>query len=159
MFKGTVKKKYQNIFDKYSIEDLKDLLQRELEKYMIIVKSSRIATAILNEYGLPFYEINEDYFKMVNALVHYCETKGINTLYDNEIEITLDDIITRINENRYAHLAQMDELAYMCDTFLYDDCYQINKNYIKEINDLYDAIIDRLKKERKIKVKRNEQIL
>ena len=158
MSKDKIKRKYKKLFSKYNKKELKEILEREIDNYIRIVKSEEIASKILKQYYLPYYDMHEDYKMMVQQFILYCKEKGINYKIDNDISITNEEIATRINENKYYQLSVIEELGYLYDEFLYDETLNHpQKIDYDSINNMYDFILNNIKKENeKVMVKKHE---
>jgi len=116
------RKYMKNVLRKYSMfsnEELLTMIEDSLPKYIKLVKSEQIAIDILKSHNRPVWSGHEN-FKFCHSQMMMCaDLRGIsvpNHLYD--VNITINDIIERIEEFEYRELKTIDEYNYKYEGYV-----------------------------------------
>ena len=145
-------------FSEFSDEELIHLIKVKSILYSRLINSEEIARKILANHGRTFYKRNESFKYNYFNLLKCAALRGIDTdKLTRKAKASLNDIISRIEENRYKEISMIDEYCYKYDS------YRGNGNWggrtsvkdneplgadimIAEVSELYDSIIEEVNK-------------
>lgn len=149
----------QRKIEKHILEKFKDinnetfllLLKEEISQYMILKESENKAIDILNKYGIiPPIHLDEIAKKRYLSLIQVATLRNISIPdeYYN-IEITDNDVISRINEFKFTEISWIREHNYLVDAFYEEnlpndeDLSTNSEEKILQITTLYESIIEK----------------
>ena len=157
MGKKKLSKKFEKAFNQYEEDDLKVILEAEFNRNLKNYKSSLEAKEILNQFNIPYFGITKYYNYVLNQLLLLCEKHHVYV--NDNIEISLNDVIDRIKENCEIQIKMYERYKDVISTNLYT--FPHDNNYInlldtEELRNLYNNIIEKLKEDDKVLVKKHE---
>ena len=147
-------------FSEFSDEELIHLIEVKSILYSRLINSEEIARKILANHGRTFYKRNESFKYNYFKLLKCAALRGIDTdKLTRKTKASLNDIISRIEENRYKEISIIDEYCYKYDSYrgngIWDErtssSYKDNEPLgadilIAEVSELYDSIIEEVNK-------------
>ena len=156
-----------NYYSKFNDDEIQKMLDEGINKYNIILQSEKIAKIYLHKYNIHFFHQNERFKSDFQGLLIYAKHR--NLMFNKESfysECSIEDIIERINENKYKNIDLIMEYAYQYIGYLGNDTWNnmadINNDFgveikINEVNSLYQMVINDIMtnctKKHKIKTK------
>lgn len=155
-FEKNILRLYRN----YSDEEIYNMVLESLPKYIKLIKSEEIAKEILKKYNLTlYYDSRNERVKMKYIKLMICAHLKKIMIPEElfHVEITIDDIIKRITENKLESARLIDEYCYKWDGYCGNGLWNIEEiihsnEYDganirqKEIYKLYNNIIHDVKK-------------
>jgi len=128
MSKKRFEKNIIRLYAKYTDEEIYNMLLESLPKYIKLVKSEEIAKEILKQYNLTLYtDSGNERFKWNHTKLIICaKLRGIE-IPEFDVEVTIDDIIERITENKYEDICTIDEYCYKWDGYCGDNVWGIEE--------------------------------
>lgn len=90
---------YRQIKSEYSDDEIRNILEKDITMYRIIVKSEMITREIFEQKGLRFFPCHERFKSQMINLLEYAKKNNIKLNLKDNVYITCDDIIKRIKEN------------------------------------------------------------
>ena len=152
----------------FSNKELVNLVREKSILYSRLIDSENIARKVLANHGRFFHKRNEAFKYNYLKLLKGAALRGVNTdKIVKEYNATLEDIISRIEENRYKEASIIDEYCYKYDgycgagnwnlpNFHYEEG-QIGADIMTaEVSELYDQIVEEVTEkysDRKVLVK------
>ena len=128
--------KYKNYTDDMII----NLLKIEIPKYKILIKSEMKAIEILSQYNIIAYrtELNKLKMQRIETLIEVAKLRNIFIPFElYQVNITLDDIIQRIDEFKQEEISWITEHNYLFD--LYDSNIEYKTiSSDEEVSDVYN---------------------
>ena len=105
------KEELLNLYKNYSDDEIRDFLISGIEEYKVIEVSERIASNLLNRYGMNFYMQHENFKNNIKRLMLCARIRGIYIPTENiSFDITKDDIIERIRENEVLDIEEYKDI-------------------------------------------------
>ena len=152
-----INKKFEKLFNKYEDDEMKAILSEELIKNIKYYKSCMEAKEILNQSNLPFFGMTKYHYYILNQLTLLCEK--YNVFVDKNIDISFSDVIERIKENYNIQYKLYEDYKDIISKEIH--AIQKDNNYIyllntNELTNLYHNIIEKLKDDDKVMVKKYE---
>lgn len=154
---GKRKKSLLNKFKDFTDEMLLTTLQSGIQEYEVLVKSEQLAIQILKEYDISVNPaLNQLQKQRVEKLLEVAKLRNLTIPEEwHLVEISKDDIISRIKQFKLYEISWIEEHNYLYDLIdpnleLNSDsssCHRSSEEAISDVHNKYDSII----KERKLK--------
>jgi len=119
-----------SLYKRYTDDEIYNMVEQSLPRYIKLTKSEEIAKEYLKKHNTPLYRNSgNERIKIQHSKLMICaKLRNINvpeSLY--AVEVTVNDIIQRIIENKYEMVSTIDEYCYKWDGYCGDGQWDVEE--------------------------------